>query len=134
MFCLSVSLFFFGLFYLRLYLKKRYKLTYVSVASSHSFSDLSLFLSFFLFHFIATIHTYTGGPLGEGDKKNGRWHAPGSNKGWTLVKTDNLHGLYEHASEWGDLIEWTITPVLPDGEGKLLLLLLLLLLLFPLSL
>ena len=32
----------------------------------------------------------------------------------------------------GDLIEWTVTPVLPDREAKLLLLLLLLL--FPLSL
>jgi hypothetical protein len=74
---------------------------------------------FRFFHINACTHI-TGAPLGEGDKQIGRWHAPGSQKGWIIVETDNLHGLYEHASEWSDLIEWDVTPVLPDEEGKLI--------------
>jgi hypothetical protein len=41
----------------------------------------------------------TGAPLPESDKMIGRWHAPGSQKGWIIVETDSVAGLYEHASE-----------------------------------
>ena len=59
----------------------------------------------------------TGAPLAEGDKMIGRWHGPGSQYGWIIVETDSIHGLYEHASEWADLIEWKVTPVLTDAEA-----------------
>lgn len=59
----------------------------------------------------------TGAPLAEGDKMIGRWHAPGSQKGWIIIETDNVAGLYEHASEWADLLDWEVTPVIPDAEA-----------------
>ena len=62
----------------------------------------------------------TGAPLGVTDKMIGRYHGPGSQKGWIIVETDNLHGLYEHASEWSELLEWNITPVLTDQEAGMI--------------
>lgn len=59
----------------------------------------------------------TGAPLAEGDKMIGRWHGPGSQYGWIIVETESIHGLYEHASEWADMIEWKVTPVLTDAEA-----------------
>ena len=59
----------------------------------------------------------TGAPLPDTDKMIGRWHAPGSQKGWIIVETDSVAGLYEHASEWGDLLTWEVTPVLTDAEA-----------------
>ena len=38
-------------------------------------------------------------------------------KGWIIVETDNVKGLYEHASEWSELLTWEVTPVLTDEEG-----------------
>ena len=59
----------------------------------------------------------TGAPLPDGDKMLGRWHAPGSQKGWIIIETDNLHGVYEHAAEWGEIMTWEVTPVITDEEA-----------------
>ena len=59
----------------------------------------------------------SGAPLAEGDKMIGRWHAPGSQSGWIIVETASLAGLYEHASEWADMLDWEVTPVLTDEEA-----------------
>ena len=59
----------------------------------------------------------TGAPFSEGVKIHGRYHAPGSVNGWIVVETDNLSALYEHAAEWGELLEWRTTPVLTDEEA-----------------
>ena len=58
----------------------------------------------------------TGAPLREGMKLIGRWHAPGSNSGWLLVE-GTIEDAYEHASEWADLLEMQVTPVLEDAEA-----------------
>ena len=58
----------------------------------------------------------TGAPLPEGMKLIGRWHAPGSTCGWLLVE-GTIEEAYEHASEWADLLEMQVTPVLEDTEA-----------------
>ena len=59
----------------------------------------------------------TGAPIPDGCKQVGRWHAPGSGKGWLLVETLDLKTVYEHASEWSHLLTWDVTPVLTDKEA-----------------
>ncbi len=61
----------------------------------------------------------TGAPMPENSTLLGRYHAPGSGKGWLIVETDNLSTLYEHATEWGELLVWNTTPVLNDSEAGL---------------
>ena len=58
----------------------------------------------------------TGAPLPEGMKLIGRWHAPGSTCGWLLVE-GTIEDAYEHASEWADLLEMQVTPVVEDAEA-----------------
>jgi hypothetical protein len=50
----------------------------------------------------------------DGSTMVGRWHAPGSVKGWLLLETDKPETLYAHAAEWGDVLSWETTPVLTD--------------------
>ena len=59
----------------------------------------------------------TNAPLPTGATIEGRYHAPGSQQGWLVVRTEDLKLVYEHASEWGELLNWTITPVLPDQDA-----------------
>jgi hypothetical protein len=47
----------------------------------------------------------------------GRWHAPGSTRGFLLVETDDLTALAEHAAEWSDVLAAEVTPVLDDAEA-----------------
>ncbi len=58
----------------------------------------------------------TGAPLPEGMTLIGRWHAPGSTCGWLLVE-GTIEAAYGHASEWGDLLEMQVTPVVEDAEA-----------------
>ena len=58
-----------------------------------------------------------GAPMPEGSTSLGRWHAPGSVKGWLLVETDRPEALYAHAAEWGDVLSWETTPVLTDEQA-----------------
>ena len=55
----------------------------------------------------------TGAPLPEGMTMIGRWHANGSTNGWLLVE-GTIEAAYEHASEWGDLLDMQISPVVED--------------------
>jgi hypothetical protein len=59
----------------------------------------------------------TGAPMPEGLTVLGRWHTPGSNKGWLLVETDDLAPLAEHAVQWGNLLETEINPVMEDDAA-----------------
>ena len=61
----------------------------------------------------------TGAPLPEGCKLVGRWHAPGSVNGWLLADTDDVTKVYEHASEWAELLNWKTTPVFTDEQAGL---------------
>jgi hypothetical protein len=58
----------------------------------------------------------TGAPLPEGMKLIGRWHAPGSTCGWLLAE-GTIEDASEHASEWADLLEMQVTPVVEDAEA-----------------
>jgi len=62
----------------------------------------------------------TQGALPEGSKQVGRYHAPGSAKGFLLVETDNLETVYEHCAEWAEYLSWEVTPVVEDDvAGKI---------------
>lgn len=57
----------------------------------------------------------TGGGPPAGVTMLGRWHAAG--KGWVLAETDNAKALYEWLAQWGDLLEFSVTPVVEDAEA-----------------
>ena len=55
----------------------------------------------------------TGAPMPEGLERIGRWHAPGSTRGWLLVEGDAA-GVAEHVAQWADLLELQVSPVIED--------------------
>ena len=57
-----------------------------------------------------------GGPVPSGAKTVGRWHTPGSTLGWHLVEGD-LTAVAQHVSEWADLLECEVYPVIEDAEA-----------------
>jgi len=58
-----------------------------------------------------------GAPMPQGLKSLGRWHAPGSCRGWLLCETESLGTLYEHMAEWASLLNLEVTPVVDDEEA-----------------
>jgi Protein of unknown function (DUF3303) len=44
----------------------------------------------------------------------GRWH--GTKSGSLVAETDDIKGLYEWTSQWSDLLDFTVTPVMDDAE------------------
>ncbi len=58
----------------------------------------------------------TGAPL-PACKSWKRYHAPGSVQGWILVETDDAGVCYEHAAEWAECLDWTVTPVFTDEQA-----------------
>ena len=58
----------------------------------------------------------TGAPMPEGVTMLGRWHTPGSVRGWVLVETDNPQALYEHIGQHANLLDLETHPVLSDEE------------------
>jgi hypothetical protein len=58
-----------------------------------------------------------GAPMPEGLTSLGRWHEPGSTRGWLLCETDNLVALSEHVSEWAHLLKMRVSPVIGDSEA-----------------
>jgi len=59
----------------------------------------------------------TGAPTPEGVKLAGRWHAPGSGRGWALLESDDLTAVAAHVGRWASLLEVDVTPVLEDNEA-----------------
>jgi hypothetical protein len=57
----------------------------------------------------------TGGGPPKGVTMLGRWHGP--NSGFCLAETDDIKGIYEWTSQWGDLLDFTVTPVMDDAEA-----------------
>ena len=55
-----------------------------------------------------------GAPVPESLTVIGRWHAPGSAKGWIVVEGNDEVALAQHAGEWANLLEIEVTPVLGD--------------------
>ena len=59
----------------------------------------------------------TGAPMPDGLTALGRWHAPGSTKGWLLCETDDPATIAEHIAHWATMLEVTITPVIEDAAA-----------------
>lgn len=59
----------------------------------------------------------TGAPVPENSTLIGRYHAPGSVKGWLIVETDDLNTIYQHTSEWAELLHFKTTPVVTDQNA-----------------
>ncbi len=59
----------------------------------------------------------TGAPMPENCKLVGRYHAPGSGKGWLVADTEDPNTIYEHASEWGEYLIWETSPVFTDENA-----------------
>lgn len=59
----------------------------------------------------------SGAPVPEGMEILGRWHAPGSAKGWVLIQGNDLTAIAAHMAEWGDMLDLDVTPVLEDQEA-----------------
>lgn len=55
----------------------------------------------------------TGAAAPEGLKTIGRWHAPGSGRGFHLVEGSDA-ALVEINAEWADLLELDVVPVVED--------------------
>lgn len=58
----------------------------------------------------------TGGPVPQGAKTIGRWHAPGSVQGWHLMEGD-LTAIASHVADWGDLLQYEVYPVMEDADA-----------------
>ena len=59
----------------------------------------------------------TGAPMPEGLQQLGRYHAPGSDHGWIVVETSDPSSIYVHCSEWGELLNWKVEPVIEDADA-----------------
>ena len=59
----------------------------------------------------------SGAPMPDGLTMIGRWHAPGSAHGWVLVEGNDPKPLYEHITQWANLLELQVTPVVEDSEA-----------------
>ena len=68
-------------------------------------------------HFKAGVARFleTGGGPPKGVTMLGRWH--GANSGFCLAETDDIKGIYEWTSQWGDLLDFTVMPVMDDAEA-----------------
>ena len=60
----------------------------------------------------------TGAPEAPGMTILGRWHAPGSYRGWVLVESSDPAAMAEHATEWARYIEIDFTPVVSDDVAS----------------
>ena len=56
----------------------------------------------------------TGAPAPEGVNQTGRWHAAAGRCGFILFETDDVTAIYTYASQWQDLIDLQVYPVLGD--------------------
>ena len=59
----------------------------------------------------------TGAPPPAGVTLHGRWFTASHSKGFMLVETDDPKALFRWVSEWADLIDFQIEPVLGDEEA-----------------
>ena len=59
----------------------------------------------------------SGAPMPDGLRMIGRWHAPGSVRGWALVEGEDLKAVYEHVAQWANLLGLQVSPVLEDNDA-----------------
>ena len=58
-----------------------------------------------------------GAPASEGMTILGRWHVPGSQRGFVLIETDDLTAHGAHMVEWGNNLELEVYPVYEDADA-----------------
>ncbi len=58
-----------------------------------------------------------GAPVPAGLTTLGRWHLPGSARGWHLVEGTDGEALAQLAAEWANLLELEVCPVIEDAEA-----------------
>ena len=80
----------------------------------------------FMVTFPLTHHAYkervsrfleTGAPPPDGVTLLGRWFTASHNKGFMLAETDDAAKLFRFVSEWTDLMDFEIDPVIGDEEA-----------------
>ena len=59
----------------------------------------------------------TGAPPPEGVTLLGRWFTASHSRGYMLVETNDPKALFRWTSEWADLIDFQIEPVIRDDEA-----------------
>lgn len=84
----------------------------------------------FMITFPLTHHAYkervarfleTGAPPPEGATMHGRWFTASHSKGFMVVETDDAASLFRWVSEWADIIDFQIEPVVTeDVAGPIL--------------
>ena len=58
-----------------------------------------------------------GAPLPDELTLVGRWHVPGSMRGWLLVEGDDMTALAAHLAEWAPYLELDVAPVIEDEDA-----------------
>ena len=80
----------------------------------------------FMVTFPLTHHAYkervsrfleTGAPPPDGVNVHGRWFTASHNKGFMLVEADDPKPLFRYVSEWSDIMDFEIEPVVTDAEA-----------------
>ena len=51
----------------------------------------------------------------EGLSSLGRWHAPGSTRGWLLCESDDPVAVAHHVAQWAGLLNVEVYPVTDDA-------------------
>ena len=59
----------------------------------------------------------SGAPSPEGMTILGRWFTASHNKGFVLVETERASLLFQYVSEWADIVDFEIDPVVTDEEA-----------------
>lgn len=80
----------------------------------------------FMITFPLTHHAYkervsrfleAGAPPPDGVTMLGRWFTASHSKGFILAETEDAKTLFRWFSEWADLLDFTIEPVVTDDEA-----------------
>jgi len=72
-------------------------------------------------HYNAALDAFLkdGAPMPRGLTSLGRWHVPGSTRGWLLCETDDSVAVAHHVAQWAPLLQIDVYPVIDDaGAGE----------------
>ena len=69
-------------------------------------------------HYAAALDRFetTGAPPAEGVELLGRWHEPGSQRGFILMEAQDPAAIARHLGPWNDLVRHRIAPVIEDED------------------
>jgi hypothetical protein len=58
-----------------------------------------------------------GAPMPAGLTSLGRWHAPGSTRGWLLCEAEDPVAVAQHVAEWATMLDIEVSPVIGDEDA-----------------